>query len=253
MRSQRLLSVLLVTASTLVFAPAAGTAPAPPATCGPGDDCRDARRRRPLLPAVRQRRVRRAALRPRDPVRAPHEPPPRGGDDHGPDHAEPELLQPGSGGPDRARDHRERRPGDVVADPSRADDHARRTARLRRGPLRHGELRRVPEGVRHPEPGRRVRVHPDPRRGDRRGGTRGGDRVVPGQRPSQRPRLVHLPDHGAERLRRGRQRGARVEDDERELDDPRLAGARPDGQLPRDVRRGRMEDAVPRRRRAACP
>ncbi|HEY2966154.1 MAG TPA: M1 family metallopeptidase [Actinomycetota bacterium] len=35
MRSQRLLSVLLVTASTLVFAPAAGTAPAPPATCGP--------------------------------------------------------------------------------------------------------------------------------------------------------------------------------------------------------------------------
>ena len=37
MRSQRLLSVLLVTASTLVFAPAAGTAPAS-ATCGPGDD-----------------------------------------------------------------------------------------------------------------------------------------------------------------------------------------------------------------------
>jgi len=37
MRSKRLLSVLLVTASTLVFASAAGTAPAPPATCGPGD------------------------------------------------------------------------------------------------------------------------------------------------------------------------------------------------------------------------
>ena len=35
MRSQRLLSVLLVTGSTLVFAPAAGTAPALPATCGP--------------------------------------------------------------------------------------------------------------------------------------------------------------------------------------------------------------------------
>jgi aminopeptidase N len=35
MRSQRLLSVLLVTGSTLVFAPAAGTAPAAPATCGP--------------------------------------------------------------------------------------------------------------------------------------------------------------------------------------------------------------------------
>ena len=34
MRSQRLLSVLLVTGSTLVFAPAAGTAPAAPATCG---------------------------------------------------------------------------------------------------------------------------------------------------------------------------------------------------------------------------
>ncbi|HEY8116919.1 MAG TPA: M1 family metallopeptidase [Actinomycetota bacterium] len=35
MRSQRLLSVLLFTTSTLVFAPAAGTAPAAPATCGP--------------------------------------------------------------------------------------------------------------------------------------------------------------------------------------------------------------------------
>jgi aminopeptidase N len=35
MCSQRLLSVLLVTASTLVFAPAAETAPAAPATCGP--------------------------------------------------------------------------------------------------------------------------------------------------------------------------------------------------------------------------
>ena len=38
MRSQRLLSVLLVAASTLAFAPAAGTAPAPPVACGPGDD-----------------------------------------------------------------------------------------------------------------------------------------------------------------------------------------------------------------------
>ncbi|HEU5225412.1 MAG TPA: M1 family metallopeptidase, partial [Actinomycetota bacterium] len=35
MRSQRLLSVLLDAASTLAFAPAAGTAPAAPATCGP--------------------------------------------------------------------------------------------------------------------------------------------------------------------------------------------------------------------------
>jgi len=35
MRSQRLLSVLLVTASTLVFAPAAGTAPAPPDAASP--------------------------------------------------------------------------------------------------------------------------------------------------------------------------------------------------------------------------
>ena len=53
-------------------------------------------------------------------------------------------------------------------------------------------------------------------------------------------------DHRAERLPGGRQRGARVGGHPGELDDARLAGARPDGELPRDVRRGRVDDAVPR-------
>ena len=211
MRPQRLLSVLLAL-STLVIAPAAaGSALGPFADLRSRPRRRDARDRRPLLPAVRQRRVRRAALRPRDQVR-------------------PRRRTTSAGS-------RRSRPGprrtlscfslDLVGltvsaitvngDPAtwsrtapRADDHAGRAARLRRGPHGRRDLRGVPEGLRRSRASSGLRVHPDRRRGGRRGRTGGGDRVVPRQRPSRRPRLVHVRDHRAERLPGGRQRGARV-------------------------------------------
>ena len=106
-------------------------------------DGRRARGRRPVLPPLRERRVRRAALRARDPVQAREQRPARDRDDRGARDAGALLLQPRS----------QRAAGSVEVDGLAAEwsrttqdleDHARTTARRRRPVHRRGSYRGVP-------------------------------------------------------------------------------------------------------------
>ena len=172
--------------------------------------------RRSVLPARRERRLRRPALRPRPHVRAGHGRPRGLATITARARPEPLALQPRLRGPDGPLDHGQRPHGDLEPRRRRADRHAaqaacasasRFTVVVRYDGVPDDAAR---DGVRlHPHRRRRSRRRPAARRGD----------LVPGQRPSDRQGLVHLPDHRARRASRPSPTACSRTDDEARLDD----------------------------------
>ena len=194
---------------------------------------------RPLLPVLRQRRLRRPALRPRPHLHAAGASPgaacrpvERRGDDRPRRHPGPRPVQPRSARPGRSQAITVNgKPASEVAPPAagadvegaaywQVQDDAARIWELTVQPRpkikegQTGDDRRRPTAGRQPADRHRGRAL---RLGDDAGRCHGGERarrlddLVPGQRPPDRQGDVRLRDHGPRRQGRGRQRAARTE------------------------------------------
>ena len=143
--------------------------------------------RRPLLPELRERGLRRPPLRPRRHVRPEHRRVAGRRDDHreGPVRSDP--LSPRSGRLDGARRHRRRETRTVQPRRPRARDRSAHDDRTRSH--LHGDRRLLGCADR---PRRRRLLHDERRRAGRRR-TRGRHDLVPRQRPSARQGDVHVP------------------------------------------------------------
>ena len=201
-RLRRGLGVLLLTASTglvLFLGPAAAQGGGGGGQFQPGA----AGGRRSVLPAGRERRLRRRSLRPRRQVRPGdrrargNREDPRQGD------AEPVELQPRP-----ARPHRAQRQGGRTArglEPRRPGAHDHAEERHPQEPQVHGGR----PLQRHSRADRGSRLHPHGRRGSRhRRAARRLD-LVSGQRPPERQGVLLVRGHRAGRARGRRQRRPR--------------------------------------------
>ncbi len=185
--------------------------------------------RRPVLPAGRQRRIRRRALLAGRELRPADRPPHRRRGDRGDRQREPLELQPRSARLDGARHQRRRLGGEVEPQRRRAHRHAQ--DRVAQGTLVHGRraLRRRARGARgwlgRAPHRRRCRDH---RRAARR------LQLVPGQRPSVRQGDVHDRGHGPEGPRGCLERRLEEQEDARRSLDVPVGDERSDGLVPRD-------------------